>query len=105
MPILRCSSPGCYRKSCDKMSLLFGVSLIFLGTLIFCFSADILMKFNPTYARIDGSYLPLLSFGMIATVVKFMCVRRTAQKSYGVIHQPKEIVTDRVFRHPLVKIN
>ena len=95
-----------YRKSRDKMSLLFGVSSIFWGTLIlFFYSAEILTQFNPTYARIDGSYVLFLSFGMIGTVVTFMCVRRAAQKSYGVIHQPKEIVTDRVFRPPLVKKN
>jgi hypothetical protein len=100
------SSPGCYRKSRDKMSLLFGVLLIFLGTLIlFFYSAEILMQFNPTYARIDGSYLLLLSFGMIGTVVKSMCMRRAAQKSYGVMHQPKEIVGDRVFRPPFGKKN
>jgi hypothetical protein len=86
------------------MSLLFGVSLIFFGTLIlFFYSDEILIQFNPTYARIDGPFPLPLSFGMIRTVVKFMCVQRAAQKSYGVMHQPKEIVTDRVFRLPFGK--
>jgi hypothetical protein len=85
MPIPCCSSPGFYRKSRDKMSLLFGGSLIFLGTLILVFYSDeILIQFNPTYARIDGPFLLLLSLGMIGTVVKLMCVRRAAQKSYGI---------------------
>jgi hypothetical protein len=101
-----CSSPGCCRKSRDKMSLLCGVSLIFFGTLIlFFYSDEILIQFNPTYARIDGPFLVLLSLGMIGTVVKFVCVQRAAQKSYGVMHQPRKIVTDRGFRLPLGKKN
>ncbi len=85
MPTPCCSSRGHYRKSRDKMSLLFGVSLILFGTLILLFYSDeILIQFNPTYARIDGAFLLLLSLGMIGTAVKFMCVRRAAQKSYGI---------------------
>ena len=106
MPTPCCSSRGRYRKSRDKMSLLFGVSLIFFGTLIlFFYSDEILIQFNPTYARIDGPSLLRLSFGIIGTVVKFVCVQRAVQKSYGVMHQPKETVTDRVFHLPLGKKN
>jgi hypothetical protein len=80
MPTPRCSSRGRYRKPRDKTSLLFGVSLIFFGTLIlFFYSDEILTQFNQTYVRIDGSYLLLLSFGMTGAVVKFVCVQRDSE--------------------------
>jgi hypothetical protein len=88
------------------MSLLFGVSLIFFGTLIlFVYSDEILTQSNPAYARIDGLYLLFLSFGMMGAVVKSVCVCNGAQKSYGVMHQPREIAADRAFCLPLGKKN